>query len=226
MNIIDAAIDMHVEKVVALSTDKASSPINLYGATKLASDKLFIAANSYSAAKPTVFSVVRYGNVIGSRGSVIPFFLSHSNNCELPITDRRMTRFMITLEQGIDLVKTAFCEMIGGELFIKKIPSMNIIDIAKAVNPNANFKDVGIRQGEKLHEEMISVADAINTYEYNDHFRIMPSGLSHQNLEKMVGKGKKVSESFNYSSDKNPDWMTTSELSSFINENKDWLLNK
>ena len=155
MNIIDAAIDTGVKRVVALSTDKASSPVNLYGATKLVSDKLFVAGNAYTGEHATRFSVVRYGNVMGSRGSVIPFFLKMKDTEELPITDPAMTRFMITLDQGIELVWKAFEEAEGGEIFVKKIPSMNIVDIARAINPSAKLKTIGIRPGEKLHEQMI-----------------------------------------------------------------------
>ena len=163
MNLIDACIDCNVKGVVALSTDKASSPINLYGATKLASDKLFIAGNAYSGEHPTRFSVVRYGNVMGSRGSVIPFFESIKSGGEIPITDSSMTRFMITLEEGVDLVWHAFSDMVGGEIYVKKIPSMNICDIGRAVAPHASQKIIGIRPGEKLHEQMIGVEDATST---------------------------------------------------------------
>ncbi len=166
MNLIDACIDKGVKRVVALSTDKASSPVNLYGATKLASDKLFVAGNSYAGGHDTRFSVVRYGNVMGSRGSVIPFFLSVCNRGSLPITDARMTRFMITLEQGVELVWHAFADMQGGEIYVKKIPSMKVTEIATAVSANAAQEIVGIRPGEKLHEQMISAEDALYTYEY------------------------------------------------------------
>lgn len=172
INVIDAAIDKGVKKVVALSTDKASSPVNLYGATKLASDKLFIAGNAYSGEKTTSFSVVRYGNVMGSRGSVIPFFLEQKKAGKpLSITDERMTRFMITLEEGVHLVWKAFEEMIGGEIFVQKIPSMNIMDIAEAVDPGGEREFVGIRPGEKLHEQMIGLEDSLSTYDYGDHYR-------------------------------------------------------
>lgn len=174
MNLIDACIDQGVKRVVALSTDKASSPANLYGATKLASDKLFIAGNSYTGQNDSCFSVVRYGNVMGSRGSVIPFFISQKDKGFLPITDERMSRFMITLEEGVDLVWHAFDDMVGGEVYVKKIPSMNIIDIARAVAPEAQHKIVGIRPGEKLHEQMIAPEDAPYTYEYSEHYKILP----------------------------------------------------
>ncbi len=175
MNLIDACIEQGVKRVVALSTDKASSPVNLYGATKLVSDKLFIAGNSYAGSDDARFSVVRYGNVMGSRGSIIPFFLSIAEKGVLPITDERMTRFMITLEQGVDLVWHAFEDMVGGEIYVKKTPSMKVTDIALAVVPNARHENIGIRPGEKLHEQMISPEDAPHTYEYADHFKILPA---------------------------------------------------
>ena len=175
MNLIDACIDQNVKRVVALSTDKASSPINLYGATKLASDKLFVASNSsYAGGHKTCFSVVRYGNVMGSRGSIIPFFMSLKDQEELPITDERMTRFMITLEQGVELVWHAFEDMVGGEKKEKKIPSIKIVDMAKFIAPKSKFKIIGIRPGEKLHEQMISNEDSYYTYEYSDYFKILP----------------------------------------------------
>ena len=176
MNLIDACIDQKVKRVVALSTDKACSPINLYGATKLASDKLFVASNSsYAGGHKTSFSVVRYGNVMGSRGSIIPFFMSlKDKKKKLLITDERMTRFMITLEQGVELVWNAFEDMVGGEIYVKKIPSIKITDIAKAIDPNSNYKIIGIRPGEKLHEQMISSEDSYYTYEYSNYFKILP----------------------------------------------------
>ena len=224
MNLIDTCIDQNVKRVVALSTDKASSPINLYGATKLASDKLFIASNSsYAGGHKTSFSVVRYGNVMGSRGSVIPFFMSIKNQEELPITDIRMTRFMISLEQGIDLVWNAFKDMIGGEIYVKKIPSMKITDIAKLIAPKAKHKIIGIRPGEKLHEEMISSDDASSTYEYNDYYKILPqiNQWSKDNLR--IKDGKKVSEGFVYSSDNNSEWMKSTELQKWIDINKEYI---
>lgn len=219
MNVIDAAIDMGVERVVALSTDKASSPINLYGATKMTSDKLFIAANNYSGAKSTCFSVVRYGNVMGSRGSVIPFFLSMPNGSALPITDERMTRFMISLEEGVGLVWKAIHEAQGGEIFVQKIPSMKITDIAEAVRPGLKREIVGIRPGEKLHEQMISAEDSLNTFDCGDHFRIYPTiDLGRQVT---VSKGwKKVDEGFTYSSDNNPSWMEVSHLREWLRVNE------
>ena len=175
MNVIDACLDRKVKRVIALSTDKASSPLNLYGATKLASDKLFVAANSYSGSHGTVFGIVRYGNVMGSRGSVIPFFQTQAAKGKLPITDLRMTRFMITLEQAVELVWHAFEDMVGGEIYIKKIPSMNLLDIAEAVAPNVEHDIIGIRPGEKLHEQMIGEEDAPYTYDYGYHFKILPT---------------------------------------------------
>ena len=175
MNLIDACIDKQVKRIVSLSTDKASSPVNLYGATKLTSDRLFVAGNSYSGGHDTSFSVVRYGNVMGSRGSVIPFFLSIKNEGIFPITDPRMTRFMISLEEGVKLVWYAFEDMMGGEIYIKKIPSMKITDIAKAVSRDAKQEIVGIRPGEKLHEQMIGIEDAPYTFEYSGHYKILPS---------------------------------------------------
>ncbi len=224
MNLIDTCIDQNVKRVVALSTDKASSPINLYGATKLASDKLFIASNSsYAGGHKTSFSVVRYGNVMGSRGSVIPFFMSLKDQDELPITDKRMTRFMISLEQGIDLVWHAFKDMVGGEIYVKKIPSMKIIDIAKLIEPKAKHKIIGIRPGEKLHEEMISSDDANSTYEYKDYYKILPqiNQWSKDNLR--IKDGKKVSEGFVYSSDNNTEWMKPTELQKWIDIKKEYI---
>ncbi len=219
MNLIDACIDQGVKKVVALSTDKASSPANLYGATKLASDKLFVAGNSYVGSNATIFSVVRYGNVMGSRGSVIPFFMTLAGKGVLPITDSRMTRFMITLEQGVDLVWHAFEDMVGGEIYVKKIPSMNILDIAKASVPNASHEIIGIRPGEKLHEQMIGSEDALYTYEYLKHFKILPAIHGWSEDPERIKDGKKVSSDFIYSSDNNQEWMTVDELKSWIKNN-------
>ncbi|MDN3399613.1 UDP-N-acetylglucosamine 4,6-dehydratase (inverting) [Psychrobacter sp. APC 3426] len=221
MNLIDACIDKGIRRVVALSTDKASSPINLYGATKLTSDKLFVAGNAYSGQHPTKFAVVRYGNVMGSRGSVIPFFLSIKEKGELPITDDRMTRFMITLQEGVELVWHAFEDMEGGEIYVKKIPSMNIMDVAKAVAPEAQTKIIGIRPGEKLHEQMIGAEDSYYTYEYAEHFKILPTINNWGNSPERVKDGKKVPEGFVYSSDNNTEWMPREELESWIQENKD-----
>ena len=220
MNLIDACIDKGVQNVVALSTDKASSPVNLYGATKLASDKLFIAGNSYSAGKQTIFSVVRYGNVMGSRGSVIPFFASLGDDQSIPITDNRMTRFMIPLEQAVELVWTAFDDALGGEIYVKKIPSMNICDIAKAISPKSIQEVIGIRPGEKLHEQMIGEEDAPHTYEYKNYYKILPSINGWDLDPKRIKKGKKVEEGFNYSSDKNDEWMSIPDLQKWIHLNQ------
>tara|TARA_B100002019_G_C21218882_1_gene573556 strand:- start:245 stop:1237 length:993 start_codon:yes stop_codon:yes gene_type:complete len=219
MNLIDACIDQGVKKVVALSTDKASSPVNLYGATKLASDKLFIAGNSYSGKKKTSFSVVRYGNVMGSRGSVIPLFIGKSNDKVLPITDKNMTRFMITLEEGVNLVWEAFNDSIGGETYVKKIPSMKVTDIARTISPKAKFKIIGIRPGEKLHEEMIGLDYAPYTYEYKSYYKILPSINEWHKDKKRIKNGKKVRKDFVYSSDKNLEWMKISDLEKWINKN-------
>ncbi|MEO8021558.1 UDP-N-acetylglucosamine 4,6-dehydratase (inverting) [Polaromonas sp.] len=221
MNVIDACIDKRVKRVVALSTDKASSPINLYGATKLASDKLFVAGNSYAAAHDTRFAVVRYGNVMGSRGSVIPFFMSIKDKGVLPITDERMTRFMITLEQGVDLVWHAFDDMVGGEIYVKKIPSMKVTDLAKAVAPRAQLEFIGIRPGEKLHEQMISEEDAFYTYEYTDHFKILPAINGWSNSPARIKDGVKVVEGFSYTSNNNPEWMSDAELQAWMVANAD-----
>ena len=223
MNVIDACIDKGVKKVVALSTDKASNPINLYGATKLASDKLFVASNSSSASDNTSFSVVRYGNVMGSRGSVIPFFISQISKGELPITDERMTRFMITLEEGVKLVWHAFDDMLGGEIYVKKIPSMKITDIALSVAPNLSHKIIGIRPGEKIHEQMIGFEDAPHTYEYDEHYKILPAINQWSKDPNRIKDGKAVAEDFIYSSENNTDWMTKQELSSWIESKKDSL---
>lgn len=221
MNLVDACIDRGVKRVIALSTDKASSPANLYGATKLTSDKLFIAANSYSGSQDTRFSVVRYGNVMGSRGSVIPFFLSLANKGTLPITDERMTRFMITLEQGVDLVWHGFKDMVGGEIYVKKIPSMFLSDIAKTIAPDATHEIIGIRPGEKLHEQMIGSEDAPYTYEYEDYFKILPAIHNWCKDPKRINDGHLVDPDFTYCSNNNREWMSQESLSSWINANHD-----
>ena len=225
MNVIDACIDKGVKACVALSTDKASSPINLYGATKLASDKLFVAGNAYSGEHRAKFSVVRYGNVMGSRGSVIPFFAGLKSTGELPITDSRMTRFMISLEQGVELVWHAFEDMVGGEIYVKKIPSMNIMDLARTVAPNAELKEVGIRPGEKLHEQMIGIEDSPSTYEYDDYYKILPVINNWSTDEGRIKDGVKVVSDFVYDSSTNSDWMTRSALQSWLSENQDKLGN-
>jgi len=221
MNLIDACIDRKVKRVVALSTDKASSPTNLYGATKLTSDKLFVAGNSYSGHQETRFGVVRYGNVMGSRGSVIPYFLSIAPAGVLPITDERMTRFMITLEQAVQFVWHAFEDMIGGEIFVKKIPSMNILDLARAIAPHARQQIVGVRPGEKLHEQMIGLEDALYTYEYDSYYKIVPAIHSWSTDPSQMNGGKKVSPDFIYRSDNNSDWMTIGTLQAWIEKNRE-----
>lgn len=221
MNLIDACIERRVKRVVALSTDKASSPANLYGATKLASDKLFVAGNSYAGGHDTRFAVVRYGNVMGSRGSVIPFFMSLGNKSSLPITDERMTRFMITLEQAVELVWHAFEDMVGGEIYVKKIPSMNILDIARAVAPNANHEIIGIRPGEKLHEQMIGFEDALYSYEYTDYFKILPAIHGWCNDPERIKNGIKVSPDFTYCSDNNSEWMSLETLRDWIDQHRE-----
>jgi len=220
MNLIDVCIDRGVKKIVALSTDKASSPANLYGATKLTSDRLFVSGNSYSGEHSTTFSVVRYGNVMGSRGSVIPYFMSIEREGIFPITDNRMTRFMISLEQGVELIWHAFEDMKGGEIYVKKIPSMKVTDIARAVNKDAKLEEVGIRPGEKLHEQMIGVEDAPYTYEYPGHFKILPSIHEWHKDEQRISRGAKVQSDFTYRSDNNNDWMEISELQSWIELNR------
>ena len=219
MNVIDACLQQKVKKVVALSTDKASNPINLYGATKLASDKLFVSANANSDKNSTTFSVVRYGNVMGSRASVIPFFNSLKDTGELPITDERMTRFMITLEEAVELVWKAFDDMLGGEIYVKKIPSMNILNIAHAVLSDAKIKLIGIRPGEKLHEQMIGFEDAPHTFEYDSFYKILPAIHNWSNDSNRIKNGKKVDENFIYSSDNNKDWMQIADLVKWIETN-------
>jgi UDP-N-acetylglucosamine 4,6-dehydratase (inverting) len=220
MNLIDACIDHNIKKVVALSTDKASKPVSLYGATKLASDKMFVASNSYSGEHKTQFSVVRYGNVMGSRGSVIPFFMQEKNNGMLPITDNRMTRFMITLEEGVELVWRSFDDMHGGEIYVKKIPSMKVIDLATAVDKNAIQKVVGIRPGEKLHEEMIGEDDSIYTYEYDYYYKILPAINNWSSSKKLIKNGKQVEKGFSYTSCNNTEWMSIESLQDWIINNK------
>jgi UDP-N-acetylglucosamine 4,6-dehydratase/5-epimerase len=220
MNLIDACIDKGVKRIVALSTDKASAPSNLYGATKLTSDRLFVSGNSYTGSHNTRFSVVRYGNVMGSRGSVIPFFMSIKGGQAFPITDNRMTRFMISLEEGVKLVWHAFDDMKGGEIYVKKIPSMKVTDVALAVDEKTKQKEVGIRPGEKLHEQMIGIEDALYTYEYPDHFKILPSINNWAKDKARIGDGIRVSENFMYTSDNNAEWMEISELQDWIEKNR------
>jgi UDP-N-acetylglucosamine 4,6-dehydratase len=220
MNVITAALECDVKKVVALSTDKASSPANLYGATKLASDKLFIAGNSYSGEHGAKLAVVRYGNVMGSRGSVIPFFDSIKSKRAFPITDFKMTRFMISLDDGVGLVLHAFEDMVGGEIYVKKIPSMKIGDIATAVDENNSQEEIGIRPGEKLHEQMIGVEDALYTYEYAEHFKILPAINDWYKDPDRIKEGKKVADDFSYTSDNNPEWMTIEQLRNWLEQNE------
>lgn len=221
MNLIDACIDKGIKRIVALSTDKASSPVNLYGATKLASDKLFVAGNNYAGARDTRFAVVRYGNVMGSRGSVIPFFMKIKDKGVLPITDERMTRFMISLEEAVELVFHAFEDMEGGEIYVKKIPSMKMTDLARVVAPEAKQEVVGIRPGEKLHEEMVSAEDAYYTYEYDEHFKILPAINDWYKDVNRIKNGRRVPEGFVYSSDNNSEWMTDEALQAWIEENRE-----
>ena len=221
-NVINAALQTGVKHVVALSTDKACAPINLYGATKLTSDKLFTAANNISGSKDIRFSVVRYGNVMGSRGSVIPFFINKRDSGvkELPITDMRMTRFNISLQAGVDLVMFAIGHHLGGEIFIPKIPSYHIVDVAKAIAPNLPQVEVGIRPGEKLHEEMITATDAMNTIDLGRYYAILPSvSFKHQREEYLEHhQAKLVPEGFHYSSDQNEEWETVESLRTKIKE--------
>lgn len=216
-NVIDGALATSVKIVVALSTDKAAAPINLYGATKLVSDKLFIAANNIKGHRDLRFSVVRYGNVMGSRGSVIPFFRNKAKEGVLPITHREMTRFNISLEDGVEMVLWAVENAIGAELFVPKIPSYKIETVAKAIAPNAKLVDVGIRPGEKLHEEMITVSDAMNTIDIGRYYAILPSGADKDKYLKHFG-GKKVPEGFNYSSGKNDRWVSVEEMRELIKQ--------
>jgi UDP-N-acetylglucosamine 4,6-dehydratase/5-epimerase len=221
-NVIDAARSNNVQRVVALSTDKAAAPINLYGATKLCSDKLFVAANNYSGERKTIYSVVRYGNVMGSRGSVIPFFLARKDGGVLPITDPRMTRFSITLEQGVEFVINCLDRMWGGELFVPKIPSYRILDVANAIAPDARTEVVGIRPGEKLHEEMITSTDALNTIEFEDYYVILPStplwDLDAFRTTSGHGQGRFVVDGFAYNSGTNDSFLTTDDLRGLIDE--------
>ncbi|HHX38082.1 MAG TPA: UDP-N-acetylglucosamine 4,6-dehydratase (inverting) [Clostridiaceae bacterium] len=218
-NVINAALDCGVSRVVALSTDKAVNPINLYGGTKLVSDKLFVAANSYAGSRNVRFSVVRYGNVAGSRGSVIPFFkkLIHDGEKTLPITDTRMTRFWISLDEGVDLVIKAMAEANGGETFISKIPSFKITDLAEAILPGCEIKEVGIREGEKLHEIMISAEDSLTTYEYDNHYIIYPH-YTWWGEEKIIPGGEPVRQGFEYSSGNNAQWLSVEELRQLITD--------
>ena len=221
MNVINASINNNVKKVVALSTDKACNPINLYGATKLAADKLFVSGNLKSNRKNTKLSIVRYGNVIGSRGSVIPYFQSVVNKVsKIPITDLRMTRFIINLKECVEFVWMAFENMSGGEIFVKKIPSIKILDIANAISDKQNnYRLIGIRSGEKLHEEMISAEDSFFTYEFKDYYKILPSILDSKILSVMKKNGKKVKSNFSYKSNINSNWISSLSLRNWLRKN-------
>lgn len=219
MNIIDAALDCDVKKVVALSTDKAVNPVNLYGGTKLVSDKLFIAANAYAGMKDINFSIVRYGNVAGSRGSIIPLFnnIIKNGGNELPITDFRMTRFWISLEEGVKLVIKALEEANGGETFISKIPSFKITDLAKAMCPDCKLVEIGIRPGEKLHEIMVTTEDSMNTYEYDKHFIVYPQ-VKFTDRQMITPTGKRVPDGFSYSSDNNTEWLSVEDIKEILKD--------
>ncbi len=223
-NVIDAAISQGVKKVVALSTDKAAAPINLYGATKLASDKLFIAANNYTGNHDIKLSVVRYGNVFGSRGSVVPYFLKQKEKGVLPITDSRMTRFSITKEEGVDFVLKCIKIMNGGELYVPKIPSYRILDLVKAISKNIETKVIGLRPGEKLHEEMITKSDSMNTLEFNEYFVILPDLVRLQEKQSQKTKklliGSQCPDGFSYNSETNPKFLSINELRELIQDYK------
>jgi UDP-N-acetylglucosamine 4,6-dehydratase len=214
-NVIDAAIDRSVRRVVALSTDKACTPINLYGATKLVAEKLFIDGNAYAGSQDTRFAVVRYGNVVGSRGSVVGLFRKLASTGKIPITDNRMTRFWITLAQGVQIVFRAMEDMCGGEIFIPKIPSMRVVDLARVIAPDATQEEIGIRPGEKLHEELVNIHDAPNTYDLGDYYAIEP------NLEWWTGRshgGTRVAPDFQYTSDNNDQWLNVEQLQDIVKD--------
>jgi UDP-N-acetylglucosamine 4,6-dehydratase len=217
MNVIDAALETNVRRVIALSTDKACNPINLYGATKLCSDKLFVAGNVYSGPRETRFSIVRYGNVLGSRGSVIPFFKERARTGVLPITDPHMTRFWITLDQAVHFVILAMERMRGGEIFVPRIPSMKVVDLATAIAPNAKQEIVGVRPGEKVHETLISADDARNTVAFKECFMIQSDPALRQALL-AEGKGKLCPPGFRYTSDSNSEWMTVEQLQEIVGQ--------
>ena len=218
-NVIDAALDTNVKKVIALSTDKAVNPVNLYGGTKLVSDKLFVAANAYSGTKDICFAIVRYGNVAGSRGSIIPLFhkIIKDGGTELPITDMRMTRFWISLTEGVELVIKALKEAKGGETFISKIPSFRVPDLAEAMLPGCKIKEIGIRPGEKLHEIMVTTEDSFNTYEYDKHYIVYPQMVFNERQVPDLS-GKKVEEGFSYSSGTNSEWLSVEDLRERLKE--------
>ena len=218
-NVIEVAKELNIKKVIGISTDKACNPVNLYGATKLAADKLFVSENNLR--NKIKFSVVRYGNVIGSRGSVIPFFKTQSKNFStIPITDKKMTRFIISLEEAVKFVEYVMKNMEGGEIFVKKLPSITILDIAKAIDSKAKIKIIGIRPGEKLYEQMISDEDSDNTFEFKDHFRIYPS--TNLKIYKSIKNGKKVKQNFNYSSKNNSEWMNDFDLKEWLKNNPNY----
>ena len=222
-NVIEASLNNSVSKVIALSTDKASSPINLYGATKLTSDKLFVAANNFRGSRDIKFSIVRYGNVMGSRGSVIPLFLKQRKNNIFTITDKKMTRFNITLEQGINFVLNSLKIMKGGEIFVPKIPSYKVIDIVHSISKNAKIKIIGIRPGEKIHEEMISSEESLNVIEYKNFYVVIPNSkfnpINKKKYMKIFKNGKNTKENFNYSSNNNIDFLTVNQLTNLIKKN-------
>ncbi len=216
-NVIEASIETGVKRVLALSTDKACNPTNLYGATKLSADKLFVAGNSYAGGKVTRFSVLRYGNVLGSRGSVLPIFIKQRKEKRITVTHAQMTRFYITIEDAVKLVGKSMDAMLGGEIFIPKIPSITMGEFARGVCEKSEIVEIGVRPGEKMHEAMISTDDALYTYEYDDHYRIMPAFNSWDNSSDYIGKGEKVDEGFSYTSLNNPWKMTRDDLRKIIN---------
>jgi UDP-N-acetylglucosamine 4,6-dehydratase/5-epimerase len=218
MNIIDAAIDQKVKRVVALSTDKACNPVNLYGATKLCSDKLFIAGNHYSGEQNTRFAVVRYGNVMGSRGSIIPFFMEKAKGGVLPVTDKRMTRFLVSLDKAIEMVWHALDDCMGGEIYVRKCPSMKIVDLAMAIAPKAKQPEIGIRPGEKLHEIMISPEDAAHTCEFDFYFKILPEILEWGTKPDYTKNGKMCPPDFTYTSGNNTEWMSVDDMRSWLKQ--------
>ncbi|MGQ0559081.1 MAG: UDP-N-acetylglucosamine 4,6-dehydratase (inverting) [Sphingosinicella sp.] len=221
-NLIDACLDSDVRRVIALSTDKAAAPINLYGATKLCSDKLFTAANNIRGSRDMLFSVVRYGNVMGSRGSVIPYFLERRATGEFPVTDPAMTRFNITLQQGVDMVLWAIEHALGGEIFVPKIPSYRILDVAEAIGPECSTRIVGIRPGEKIHEEMITASDSFNTLDLGDYYAILPSAGEHSPEAYLkLRAGQRVQPGFSYNSGSNDAFLSVDELRSLIREHVD-----
>ena len=223
INLIDAAIDRGVKRVIALSTDKASSPINLYGATKLVSDKLFISGNSYAGNNATKFSVVRYGNVLGSRGSFIPFLINNPNIPYIPITDKRMTRFILSIKDGVELVWKSLEDCVGGEIYVKKTPSIKIVDMAKYLIPNKEYKIIGIKPGEKIHEEMISIHEGPQTYEYDEFYKILPTINDWHLDKKRIKNGSKVEENFSYTSENNRFWLTEKEFKNYLKKDKIFL---